>query len=326
MTADQFLKNKNTDNQLFFVYGTEELYIEKVKKHISESVTGDGLNIDVFDSSASVDQIINVADQMPFFSDYRLIVINEPGFMKNKDGDILIEYIKSMPATTKILIIMRSEPDKRRLVYKYFNKNAVVIEANAISDSMLEEWVMNIASQKQLNIGKSEVKLIIEMTGKNMLVLENELNKLAMLEKRKITEELIKQVVSSSNEYDVFMLHTYMLKKEYKKAFELAKKIYSDEKTFIPLVALLFVKFEQMLMSKQMLLSGKSQQQAVNEVAAEMKISPYAAKYAVNECRDFEIESLKRSVSLLEEYEYALKSGKKDSGIERFLLEIYTNA
>ena len=324
MTAMQFLNNVNTDSKLFLLYGQEELFIDKVRKAIADSVGAGELNTDIFDENSSVEQIITVADQMPCFSESRLLILNEPSFLKNKESDSFTEYIKSMPETSKILLVMRSQPDKRRSYFKYFEKNGVIIEAETNNEASVEDWSMRIAKEKGVSVTKQQIRLVIKMCGSDMFVLENEISKLSMLNKRKISDDDIRKVISVSDEYDVFLLHEHMLKKEYTKAFDLTRRIFAEEKTFIPLIALLAGKFSQMLAAKQILLTGKNIQQTADELSRDIKIKPYAAKCAATECKDFTVEALKRSVSMLAEYEFALKSGGVDPGIESLLMKIYS--
>ena len=49
-------------------------------------------------------EIMALADTMPFFSDYRLIIIENSGFFTSSH-DELAEYIKHIPETTCIVFV-----------------------------------------------------------------------------------------------------------------------------------------------------------------------------------------------------------------------------
>ena len=114
--------------------------------------------------------------------------------------------------------------------------------------------------------------------------------------------------------------------KDYREAFLLAKKEFQAQKSYIPLIALLANKFTQMYMTKNCLLSGMSRQQAADTVAKSAKISPFAAKHAAQECEGFTMEQLKEALRTLEDYEFALKFGGANEGIESILCKIYAIA
>ena len=323
MRAEQFLSNVKTDNQIFFLCGQEGYLIDKVREAIVHNLSCDELNTDVRDDGACVDDIISVADQMPCFAPYRIVILNDPALLKNKDGEAFAEYLKNMPESTKMLIISRQPVDKRRSIYKFLQKNSMMIEAEIPDDDMLVKWVLKTAGEKGISIKDVHARFLLDVCGRDMYLLGSEIDKLSMLGKSRIEKADIENAVSASNEYSVFLLHTHMMKNQYKSAFELTKKIYGDEKTFIPLIALLSGKFEQMLTAKELMLKGKGIQEAAQEMARQMKINPVAAKYAAKECGEFEIEALKNSVKLLAEYEHALKSGGVDPGIENVLIKLY---
>jgi len=156
-----------------------------------------------------------------------------------------------------------------------------------------------------------------------MLTLQSELEKLSMMGKKQITRQEIEAVASATPDYSVFKLHTCMMEKDYVQAFSLARKEYQAQKTYIPLIALLSNKFNLMYMTKNCLLSGMNRRQAAEIVAKNAKVSPYAAKYAAEECESFTMEKIKEALKIFSDYEYALKFGGADEGIESVLSRVY---
>ncbi|MBQ6570485.1 MAG: DNA polymerase III subunit delta [Clostridia bacterium] len=323
MKAEEFLKKPEILSQLFVVYGEERYLAVKVKDAIINALDCGELNIDRRRENAALEDIVTIAEQAPCCSDCRIVVLDEPGVIKGLEAEAFTEYIKSMPTSTKMIFLMKNLPDKRRSFYKYLEKNALMIEAYELDDETMCRWIVSQAGKKGISVKKGDAALMLEICGRDMLSLDCELEKLSCLGKKAIDISDIYEVVSLTTDYNVFLLHEHMLQGSYKKAFDLTKKIYADEKTYIPVVALLSNKFEQMLAAKLSVAGGRSKYETIQSVSKELKVKPGAVGYAVDECAAFSIEALKRSVERLSNYEYALKSGGANAGIEALLMEIY---
>lgn len=63
-----------------------------------------------------MNELISLADTMPFFSERRLILIEDSGFFKTS-SEALAEYLPTMPDTTCIVFVEEAV-DKRNKLYK----------------------------------------------------------------------------------------------------------------------------------------------------------------------------------------------------------------
>ncbi|MBR4079542.1 MAG: DNA polymerase III subunit delta [Christensenellaceae bacterium] len=323
MTAEQFLNQPNLDAAVFFVYGEERYLIDSVKDAVIRGMGVDLMNMDVREEKVTVDEVISITQQMPCFAEHRLLILNDPDLLKSADGEKLAEYLPNMRETAKLMILLHSAPDKRRAIYKYLSKNAFVIEAEKLKAADLSGWIVKTAKRFGIQMDMKTAQFLTEFSGEDMLTLKGELEKLAMLGKQKITAADIEAIASATPDYNVFKIHNCMIEKKYREAFLLTKKEFQAQKSYIPLIALLANKFNQMYMTKNCLLSGMSRQQAADTVAKSARISPFAAKHAAQECEGFTMEQLKEALRMLEDYEFALKFGGANEGIESILCKIY---
>ena len=323
MAAANFLRQPDREAQIYFAFGEERYLLDAIKDAVCEIVGSDAMNTDVREGKVAPAEIIAIADQMPCFAPYRLLILRNLDLFASVEGEKLAGYLAQMPKTTRALITYEGTPDKRRTLYQYLAKHAIVIKADAPKGEALVTWLINTAKKEGMQMAREDAQLLIAISGTDMLTLKSEIVKLSMLGKRVVTEQDIRNLASATTEYSVFLMHTLMLEKNYKEAFSLAKKIFAEEKTYIPLVAFLANRFHLMYMAKCCLLSGMHQQAAAGMVAKNAKISPYAAKYAVKECERFSIAHLKMALSVLCNYEFALKSGGADAGMEWLLIRIY---
>lgn len=323
MTAEQFLQQPNLDWTVCLAYGEERLLMDAVKDKVTALMGVDLMNLDIREEKVTAEEVMAITQQMPCFAEHRLLILNDPDLMKSAEGDALVKYFPEMPDTAKVLILVHGAPDKRRGLYKYLSKNAMIIEAEKPQAGTLTDWICKKAKSLGVTMDKKTAQFLAEFSGEDMLTLQGELEKLSMLGKAQITQKDIEAVASATPDYSVFKLHTCMMEKDYKQAFELARKEFLAQKSYIPLIALLVNKFNLMYMTKNCLLSGMNRKQAADVVAKTAKVSPFAAKYAAEESENFSMEQIKKALKIFSDYEYALKFGGADEGIESVLCRVY---
>ncbi|MBQ1930996.1 MAG: DNA polymerase III subunit delta, partial [Lachnospiraceae bacterium] len=126
-TLNQDIKNR-TFQPIYCLYGEEAYLKRSFKVRLRDAILdGDTMNYHHFEGKdAEPKAIIEAADTMPFFADYRLIIIEDSGLFK-KEADALVKYIPNMPEST-ILIFVESQMDKRSKLYKAINAKGYVVE------------------------------------------------------------------------------------------------------------------------------------------------------------------------------------------------------
>ena len=107
---NQDIKNQTFQN-IYLLYG-EEAYLKKqYKDRLKAAVCGeDTMNYAYFEGkNTDVNEIISIADTMPFFAEKRLVVIENSGFFKKADEKI-VEYLRILEKGD-----IKMELDGRRL-------------------------------------------------------------------------------------------------------------------------------------------------------------------------------------------------------------------
>ena len=89
-----------------------------------------------------------------------------------------------------------------------------------------------------LSVTAAAANALIEISGRDMGVLENELQKLKYAGRKRPERGDIEEIASKSGEYNAFLFHEHMLKHRYQEAFRILAEIRANEKSFVPLVAL----------------------------------------------------------------------------------------
>ena len=94
-------------------------YIKKqYRDRLKNAIAGDDtMNYSYYDSdNASVKDIIDVCETLPFFAQKRLVIMENTGFLKSSN-DELADYIKHIPDYL-VVVMVEKDVDKRNKVYK----------------------------------------------------------------------------------------------------------------------------------------------------------------------------------------------------------------
>ena len=116
-TINEDIKN-GTFKPVYLLYGEEAFLKQSYKKKLRAAISGDDtMNYNYFEGKGlDVNELISLADTMPFFSERRLILIEDSGFFKTS-SEALAEYLPTMPDTTCIVFVEEAV-DKRNKLYK----------------------------------------------------------------------------------------------------------------------------------------------------------------------------------------------------------------
>ena len=148
----------------------EEVYLRnQYKKKLQEALVSpeDTVNINFYQGKGiSVQELIDQAETMPFFSERRLLVIEDSGFFKSASPE-LAEYLEQVPETTYFLFV-ENDVDKRGKLYKTVKKNGGIAEFSSQTEDTLMRWILGILKKEQKNITRSTMELFLEKTGTDM--------------------------------------------------------------------------------------------------------------------------------------------------------------
>ena len=174
---NQDIKNKTFQN-IYLLYG-EEAYLKKqYRDRLKAAVCGeDTMNYAYFEGkNADVNEIMSIADTMPFFAEKRLVVVENSGFFKKTEEKIL-EYLSRISEST-ILVFVEEETDKRGKMFKKVKELGYVCELTVQTLSTLGKWIVGILNQEGKKITKQTLDYFLAVSGTDMNIISNELEKL----------------------------------------------------------------------------------------------------------------------------------------------------
>ena len=122
---------KNQEYKQAYLFFGEEGYLKKQYRNKllqAWNPDGDTMNESRFEGKGiDVKEVISLGETMPFFSDRRIILLENTGFFKNQCPE-LAEYLNNLPDYLYLLFV-EDEVDKRSKMFKSVKQNTDALGA-----------------------------------------------------------------------------------------------------------------------------------------------------------------------------------------------------
>ena len=297
----------STFKGIYVLSGDDEFLKNSYKKRLKSAIVGeDEMNFAYFEGKGiDADAVIEFANTLPFFSEYRCILIEESLWFKSGNEKFL-NYISTKPDSTKIIFVEK-DLDKRSKLYKKVKELGYIAELNHPTNDELMNWTGNIINKSGKKITVSNMNLFIVRVGNDMERLKSELDKLLSftLDKDIIEEEDIVAVTSISLTNRIFELVKSITNNKIQDALDIYEDLVALKEPPIKIMILITRQFNQLLQIKELATAGFSEK----DIISSMKLNPYVVKNLMRRARGFDMAMLLSYVKNAIELEEAIKQG-----------------
>lgn len=293
---------------VYLLYGTENylkrLYRDKLKTAIISE--GDEMNFSYFEGKGiDTVKIREAAETLPFFSDKRLIVIENSGLFKNQND--LADYLKQIPETTHIIFV-ESEVDKRSRLYKAVKDCGTISEMNAMDEANLKIWIASLLKSEQKKITEESIHYLLGKTGTDMDNIGNEVEKLISYtgDREVVTSQDIEEVCTSQISGKIFLMVEAIGNRRQKQALDLYYDLLALKEKPMSIMFLISRQFNILMQVKSLLTLGFNNN-AISEKTGLMSFT--IGKY-VSQCKNFTDRTLKDALTSCIDTEELVKTGR----------------
>ena len=294
--------------QIYLLYGEEAFLKNSYKNRLKEAIIGDDtMNFARFEGKGlDVDELIRLADTMPFLAERRLILVEDSGFFKSA-SDALVQYLPSMPDTT-ILLFVETEVDKRNRLYKKVKDMGYAAELNRQDSAQLARWAGGILTREQKKITKHTMELFLSMAGDDMENIRMELEKLISytLGREVITDEDVLAVCTVQVTNRIFEMVSAIVNRQPRKAMDLYEDLLTLKEPPMRILFLIARQFNQLLQVKDLMGKGMDK----GTIASKLKMQPFVVGKTMPQARQFGREQILSYVEFCVETEEAVKSAR----------------
>lgn len=310
------IKNREY-HPIYLLYGEEDylkrLYRDSLKNSI---VAEDEMNYSYYEGSGvDLQQIRELADTLPFFQDYRLIVLENSGLFKSAND--LTDYLPNMPDTT-ILLFVEKEIDKRNRLYKYVSKQGLAVEMKSMSERDMKLWVTGELRGAGKQMRENTIAYLLSLIDNSMIHVQNELDKLIAYvgEREEITREDVDAIASVQITGQIFQMMDAVASGKKEQTMQLYHDLLELRESPMSILYLLSRHFNILLQLKDV--QGMSK----GEVAKAVGVPVFAVGRYQSQSGHFSREKLRAMLEQCVETEYLFKRGRlgDQMGVELLLV------
>lgn len=295
--------------QIYLLYG-EERYLRKQytdRLHKAMCNEGDQMNTHFYEGKdVPVDEIIDLAETLPFLAERRVIFISNSGLFKS-GGEKMAEYLTA-PNETTFFVFTESEVDKRSKLFKTVQSKGYVTEFSVQDENTLKRWIGGILNREGKKITENTVQFFLTKTGTDMENIQMELEKLICycMDKDVITPEDVEAVCTNRISNHIFDMISAIADKQQQKALQLYYDLLALKEPPMRILFLIARQCNMLLQVKEM----KSRGYDNKAIGSKIGVPPFIAGKYVTQASHFKTSQLKRAVRQCVDAEEAVKSGR----------------
>lgn len=326
------MKNINHDievneiKQFYLLFGEEDYLKRQYKDKLLAALVNpeDNMNLNYFEgSNISIQSVLDLGTTLPFFSDNRLIVIENSGLFKKALEDIEKQF-EAFPDSTYVIFVEK-DVDKRNRLYKWIGKNGYASEMNTPDEKMLLSWVKGLCKAEGKEIHDTAIFYFVEHMGTDMLLLKNELEKLFSFkhDANVITIEDIKEVCISQATDKMFEMLDAIGSHNQDKALLLYHDLLALREPAMRVLYMLTRHFHILMQISKLLAEGKDNK----TIASVCSIPPFSVKKYAAQAGKYSYDILKEMVEKCQLTDQGIKTGRVQDivGVELLIVEFSGN-
>ncbi len=226
---------------VYYLHGEEAYYIDQVanwaESHLLKPEE-QGFNQTVIYATPDrkTADICNEARRYPMMAERTVIIVKEAQNLR--DLDRLGDYLKKpMPSTVLIFCHKHKKIDARKKIFSEIKKaGGVLFESESVKPHLLGPVITNFCTLRQVTIDAKASQMLADHVGADLTRLSNEIDKLVTSlgpKQKKITAELVEQIVGISKTYNTFELQRALVQKDAVMAMRIVLFYEQNPKTLV---------------------------------------------------------------------------------------------
>jgi len=317
-TLNEDIKTGNF-KKVYLLFGDEEYLKKQYKDKLRKALVNDGdtMNFARFEGKeAQPPQLIDLAETMPFFSEHRVILIEDSGFFKNANQQ-MADYIPDMPDTA-CMIFVEKDVDKRGKLFKAVKDAGRAVEFKTPDEKMLVQWILGILKRNDKKITQPTMQLFLSKTGSSMDNMEKELEKLICYvgDREIIHSEDVETICTEQTENKIFEMINMVAEKRQKEALDLYYDLLTLKEPPMRILFLIVRQFNILLQVRSMVEHNMDNQ----EIADKAGLRSFAVRRYRSQASRFSTKQLKEALNDCAQAEEDVKTGRLDDRLSVELL------
>lgn len=232
------------------------------------------------------------------------------------------DYLDRLPEYICLVFYVRGQAEGGKKLVKKIREAGGLVSFGKLDRGQLIKWIARELAGYGKRIDRGTAEQLLFACGDEMLVLENEIGKLAAHAGDRVAVEPqdVESAVSKSAEYRIFDLADRVAGGKAAESLRLLREMLMAGERRLALMSLLQRQYRQLFMAKLMLESGQGQ----GAVASRLGVPPFVARRMAEMVRRQTAEELKAAYMRCVDQEFAVKSGQinEEGALEQLILSL----
>ncbi len=311
---------------VYLLYGDEAYLTAKYADAIGKAAVVEdmgGFNLQKFDGeTASAEQLEQAIDALPLMAERKCVIIRDLDFTDDAVAERILPLIEN-PCETTVLVLMymRLQPTGKQAVWKTLRDTAAkvggVVKFTKPTATEIAATLCARAARRNCVLSSANANFLIEQCGDDVLLLCNELDKLAAIaDGGEITAALIKKAATQNLEAKGYELTKAVLYRKSDEAYGILDILLGQREDPIAILAILIGAFVDMYRMKVAGVSAEEVHGAFPQMYGKSKVSRLT--FAARDAARMTPEQLCEKLEILAQADTLLKSSRANP---RFVLE-----
>lgn len=145
---------------VFLFYGIEKYLLDRKVENAKSTITYPEMNMTIFDSVFSEDDVISACEQLPFMSEKRLVIVKG----NFKSFEFIGEYVITGFPDTTLLILISDNVDKRTKLFKNIGNCGKSVEFKKLSELEAKKLIIHELNSRNACIEEDALSLFLSRT------------------------------------------------------------------------------------------------------------------------------------------------------------------
>ena len=325
------IKNRKL-KQVYLLFGEEKYLIRQYRDSLIKNVTkksnlselkGDMNYLRIEGTDATPTAIVDFGNTIPFFADYRLLVVENSGLFEGDAGNKVAEFLNDIPEQTTILFVENTVYRTTKL-FKAVEKYGHCAEFKQMTEDKIKQWIAKRAASEGKSITVGAVNEVIKRIGYDMSDISMELEKLFCycLNKEVIEKSDVETIVTTHLSDHVFDMIAAMGRGDSEEALRLYYDLLGLRVPCQKIHSLIVRQFNQLYMVRELRDKGYDKRR----IADKTGMKPFVVDKCLGQIAGFSLKGLRNALTDCAEYEQNYKLGNISDklGLEIILVK-YSN-
>lgn len=277
------------------------LRTESLKQKISDFSNKHGeLSIEKISSDkADYKSIISAISSLPFLVDRKMIILEEPGQIK--EFAEAIDEVFDLVSDNIDVLIYEPRIDKRSSYYKSLKKINNFTEYSELRPNEISRWAEQYVKQNDGKISSANAFKIVDRVGSNQMLIKNEIDKL-LLYGQEISSDTIEGMTDQIPRSTIFQLLDNSLRGNKRAVIEIYEQQKKLKVEAMQIMSLLIWQLHILAIIKT------SQSTSINEIVSLTGLSPFSVENGLKLLRQINFAQLSSIIDRTLELDIKMKT------------------